>query len=50
VPLGEGKGAPIGPLDTLIAAQALSRSLVLVTANLGEFRRIPELNCENWLN
>jgi tRNA(fMet)-specific endonuclease VapC len=45
----ERKGRPIGPMDMLIAAQALSRGLTLVTANLREFRRVPGLACENWL-
>lgn len=45
----ESKGQLIGPLDLLIAAQALSRQLVLVTDNLREFRRVPDLVCENWL-
>ncbi len=45
----EQKGQAIGPLDLLIAAQALSRGLVLVTDNLREFRRVPDLVCENWL-
>ena len=45
----EKKGTPIGPLDNLIAAQAVTRGLVVVTANLGEFSRVPDLNCENWL-
>ena len=45
----ENKGLAIGPMDLLIAAQALSRGLVLVTDNLREFRRVPDLVCENWL-
>lgn len=45
----ELKGQAIGPLDLLIAAQALSCGLVLVTDNLREFRRVPDLVCENWL-
>jgi tRNA(fMet)-specific endonuclease VapC len=45
----ERKGRPIGPIDGLIAAQAVSRDLVLVTANLREFRRVPGLVCENWM-
>lgn len=45
----ENKGQAIGPMDLLIAAQALSRGLVLVTDNLREFRRVPDLVCENWL-
>lgn len=45
----EHKGNPIGPMDMLIAAQAVTRGLILVTDNLREFRRVPGLVCENWL-
>lgn len=45
----ERKGAMIGSMDGLIAAQAVARGLVLVTDNLREFRRVPGLTCENWL-
>ena len=45
----EKSGQPIGPLDTLIAAQAVHHKLVMVTANLKEFQRVPGLKCENWL-
>lgn len=41
-------GKPIGALDLLIAAQAISRDLVLVTNNVGEFQRVPGLKLENW--
>ena len=44
----ERKGRPIGPLDTLIAAQAVGRSLTLVSNNEREFRRVPGLIVENW--
>ena len=44
----ERAGTPIGPLDTLIAAQAVSSKLVLVSNNEGEFGRIPGLRLENW--
>lgn len=44
----ERAGTPIGPLDTLIAAQAVARELVLVTNNEREFRRVPDLDLENW--
>ncbi len=44
----ERAGTPIGPLDTLIAAQAVARSLTLVTNNDREFRRVPGLRSENW--
>ena len=43
------KGTLIGPNDMLIAAQALSLGLTVVTANTGEFSRVPALNVENRL-
>ncbi len=45
----ERKGANIGPMDLLIAAQGVARGLVLVTDNLREFRRVPGLRYENWM-
>ena len=45
----EAAGKPVGPLDTLIAAHALSLGVVLVTNNLREFRRVPGLTVEDWL-
>ena len=45
----EASGAPIGPNDLLIAAQALALGLTMVTANSAEFLRIPGLPVENWL-
>ena len=44
----ERRGTPIGPLDTLIAAHALSLGATLVTNNTREFERVPELLVENW--
>lgn len=44
----ERAGTPIGPLDTLIAAQALARKLTLVSNNEREFRRVAGLSIENW--
>ena len=41
-------GTPIGPYDVLIAGQALSRSLVLVTRNGREFARVDGLKIEDW--
>jgi tRNA(fMet)-specific endonuclease VapC len=43
------KRTPIGPLDTLIAAHARSRDLVVVTSNVGVFGRVAGLVVENWL-
>lgn len=44
----EPRGLKIGPLDTLIAAQAVGRKLVLVTNNQREFGRVGGLRLENW--
>jgi len=44
----EAAGSPIGPYDLLIAAQALSRDLTLVTSNVREFRRVAGLRVEDW--
>ena len=44
----EQRGQPIGPNDLLIAAHARSQQLTLVTANLAEFQRVPDLQVENW--
>lgn len=44
----ERRGLPIGPLDLLIAAQALSRNLILVTNNTREFSRVAQLQIEDW--
>lgn len=45
----EKAGRPIGPLDTLIAAHALSMELTLVTNNTDEFARAPGLKVVNWV-
>ena len=45
----ERKGTPVGPMDLLIAAQALSEKLILITNNEKEFRRIDGLRIENWI-
>jgi len=44
----ERAGTPIGPLDTLIAAQAIARELTLVSNNEKEFGRVSGLDLENW--
>lgn len=46
----EVAGKPIGPNDLLIAAHAHALEAVLVTANIGEFKRVRDLRVENWLD
>ena len=46
----ERAGTPIGPLDMLIAAHAISLDLTLVTDNIREFARVPNLRVDNWLD
>jgi len=45
----EEQGRTIGAYDLLIAGHARSRGLVVVTGNLGEFRRVEGLRGEDWL-
>lgn len=42
-------GMPIGPLDMLIAGHARAENMVLVTNNVREFERVPDLEIENWV-
>jgi tRNA(fMet)-specific endonuclease VapC len=44
----EGRGLPIGPLDTMIAAHARSLGVTVVTNNATEFSRAPGLTIEDW--
>ncbi len=44
----EKTGKPIGSLDTLIGAHALSLGAVLVTNNTKEFKRIKNLGVVDW--
>ncbi|GET39466.1 PilT protein domain-containing protein [Microseira wollei NIES-4236] len=44
----ERQGIVIGSMDMLIAAQAISLGLTLVTNNVRELSRIPGLVLENW--
>ena len=43
------RGEPIGTLDTLMAAHALSRRLTFVTNNTRHFARVAGLATENWV-
>ena len=45
----QSSGTPIGPLDMLIAAHARSEDMILVTNNVREFERVPDLDVENWV-
>jgi tRNA(fMet)-specific endonuclease VapC len=44
----EARGVGIGPMDTLIAAQALRLGATVVTRNVREFGRVSGLKVENW--
>lgn len=41
-------GQNIGPNDTMIAASALDRGLILITHNTAEFSRVPGIQLEDW--
>ena len=45
----ESIGRPIGNMDLLIGAHALALGATLVTNNVSEFERIPNLRVENWV-
>jgi tRNA(fMet)-specific endonuclease VapC len=45
----ERQGTPIGSLDTMIAAHALSQQATLITNNTREFAKVPGLNLDNWV-
>lgn len=44
----EKQGQMIGPYDVLLAGHALAARYTLVTANTGEFQRVPGLSTEDW--
>ena len=43
-------GTPIGSYDVMIAAQGLTKGLIVVTHNTEEFSRVPNLLLEDWVN
>jgi tRNA(fMet)-specific endonuclease VapC len=45
----ESSGRLIGANDLLIAAHALEQDATLVTDNVEEFQRVPDLVVENWV-
>jgi len=46
----EKAGTPIGAMDMLIAAHAVSLGIPLVTNNTREFARVTSLNVIDWIN
>jgi tRNA(fMet)-specific endonuclease VapC len=44
----ERAGKPMGNMDLLIAAHAVSQRLTLVTNNMKHFSHVPKLNTEVW--
>ena len=44
------QGLPIGPYDLQIAAIARAHGLIVVTHNIREFARVPDLLLEDWLS
>jgi tRNA(fMet)-specific endonuclease VapC len=42
------QGQPIGAYDVLTAGTGLARGLVVVTSNVGEFKRVSGLHVEDW--
>jgi len=45
----ERRGTPIGALDAMIAAHALSQNAVLMTNTTREFANVPGLRTDNWV-
>lgn len=45
----ERQGTPIGSMDMLIAAHALSLNVILITNNTREFERVQNLRLEDWM-
>jgi tRNA(fMet)-specific endonuclease VapC len=46
----ERLGKPVGPLDMLIGAHARAEGLIVVSNNAREFRRLPGVRVENWVD
>jgi tRNA(fMet)-specific endonuclease VapC len=42
------QGTPIGSYDILLAGVALQEHLIFVTSNTNEFKRVKNINIENW--
>ena len=46
----EKNGSVISSMDMLIGAHALSLNVIMVTNNVNEFKRIPNLKIEDWMS
>src|SRR5215468_6768207 len=46
----ERLGKPVAPFDTLIGAHARAEGLTVVTNNAREYRRLPGVQVENWVD
>lgn len=46
----EAKGTPIGNMDMMIAAHAISLGATLVSNNEKHFKKVPKLKLENWVS
>jgi len=44
----EQVGRPIGLCDAMLAGVARSRDLLMITNNVAEFSRVPDLRCSDW--
>jgi tRNA(fMet)-specific endonuclease VapC len=44
------RGEIIGPIDMLLAAQALNNKMIFITNNVKEFERVEGLEIEDWSN
>ena len=44
----EQRGLPIGLYDVMIAAQGISRNFTVITHNVREFSRVPEIKIQDW--
>ena len=45
----ERRGTPIEPYDIQIAAQGVSTGIPVITHNISEFSRVPNLKPEDWI-
>lgn len=44
----KNRGLSIRPYDALLGGTSLAHEMIMVTSNMSEFKRIPELTIEDW--